>query len=418
MTRPLRVAVLVDLELGPRAGGHVKTWERFGQAASRVPDELDLTLFFSGGGRKEEILAPNLRYRFHGPILSTARLPFLSHVPAHADLAPFHPSLARGLKGFDVLHTTDGFFAFARTAAWVARRRGIPLVNSVHTDTPGYSRIYAAQTIRRLVGRGRLEHLLVQRLRLPELSEARALASLVRHQRRAAFVLGSGPDDMALAERVLPRDRIGFLGRGIDKDFFHPRHRDRAAIMAESGIPPDRLLVFFAGRLSRGKNVHLLAEAIHVLARQGLDIHLLCAGEGPEKPDIEALLGDRVTCPGFCGPDVLPRLYASADLFVLPSESETWGNVAVEAAASGIPAIVMAASGARQLVRHGTTGLVVDRADVAVLADAIALLAGDPGRRTAMGRAARELAEREMPSWDQVLARDLLPVWHRVARRV
>src|SRR6185436_6939828 len=96
---------------------------------------LDLTVHFSGAEEATHDVAPNVRYRIHRPVLSTASLPFLSHIPDHTDLAPHNPRLGNHLAGYDVIHTTDTF-AFARTAARVARRHGIPLVSSVHTTIP------------------------------------------------------------------------------------------------------------------------------------------------------------------------------------------------------------------------------------------------------------------------------------------
>ncbi len=93
----LRVGVLVDLPWTPSAGGHVKTWERIAAAAVALGPSLDLTVHFSGAEEATHVIAPHVRYRIHRPVLSTARLPFLSHVPDHSDLAPYHPRLAAAL---------------------------------------------------------------------------------------------------------------------------------------------------------------------------------------------------------------------------------------------------------------------------------------------------------------------------------
>ena len=149
----LRVSVLVDLLHRPDAGGHVKAWEKLAAAAAGVAG-LDLTVHFAGAAPALRRLADNVRYRLHRPALSTARLPFLSHVPDHTDLAPHHASLARHLADADLLHTTDAYFAFAHTAERVARRDGLPLVSSVHTNTPSYTGLLTAETVERLWGGG------------------------------------------------------------------------------------------------------------------------------------------------------------------------------------------------------------------------------------------------------------------------
>src|ERR1700690_632155 len=110
----LRVAVLVDLPYGPQAGGHVRCWVRLAQAAQRHAEALDLTVYFTGSDSQGIPVADNVRYRTEPSILSTSRFRFLSHVPDHTDLAPWHPRVASALRRFDVIHTTDAFFTYAR----------------------------------------------------------------------------------------------------------------------------------------------------------------------------------------------------------------------------------------------------------------------------------------------------------------
>jgi len=152
--RPIKVSVLVDLTRRPGAGGHVKSWERFAQASVVQAGALDLTVHFLGNEEAVVPLADNVRFCLHPPRFSTQRFKFLSHVPDHTDLAFYHPRLAQALAQCDVIHTTDAFFTFARTALKVSRKYGIPLVNSIHTDTPSYTRVYTALTVERVLGTG------------------------------------------------------------------------------------------------------------------------------------------------------------------------------------------------------------------------------------------------------------------------
>lgn len=413
-TRPVRVGVLVDLAWSPQAGGHVKCWERFAEAASRIPDQIDLTVHFSGAAPGRHDLAGNVRYLIHPAAFSTARLPFLSHVPDHTDLAPYHRPLARALELWrpEVLHTTDAFFAFARTAAKFARRRGIPLTNSIHTDTPSYTRVFTAQTIHRLVGEGLLGRLLVDRLKLHERAADDMLAKLARHQAQCAFALVSQPEEFERARRVLPEARLGYLRRGIDREAFTPAKRDRALLRDAYGVPESRVLILFAGRVNRGKNVMVLAQAVRRLVDRGLDVHLLCAGKGDDRQAILDLLGDRASCPGPVPQGELQTLYASADLFAFPSEVEVFANVVQEALTSGLPVVMAEKSGSGHLV-DDDTGIVLDGQDGDAWEAALAALASQPERLAAMKVAARARAERTLPSWLEVLQQDLLPRWRR-----
>src|SRR5215472_15172363 len=85
--RPLRVGVLVDLVLSPQAGGHVKCWQRFAEAAVDFPDRLDLTVHFNGPEQRRIELSPSVRYQLLPPVFSTARL--IRQLPDHTDLAPW-----------------------------------------------------------------------------------------------------------------------------------------------------------------------------------------------------------------------------------------------------------------------------------------------------------------------------------------
>jgi glycosyltransferase involved in cell wall biosynthesis len=284
----------------------------------------------------------------------------------------------------------------------------------VHTNTPEYARIFTAQTIERLFGAGRLSRGLINGLAVHARIEARMHRRLARYQERCAFALVSRPDQLAATTARLG-GRAGLLRRGIDHRFFHPAKRDRAWLAAAHGVPPERLVVYAVGRLNRGKNVRLVAEAVAGLVARGVDAQLVCAGDGDLRPAILERLGPRATCPGNLDPEHVARLYACADLFAFASQVEEYANVVPEALAAGLPVLVAAESGMGRLVREGETGLILASADPGPWTEAMAALAGDPARRVRMGRAARHYAERHLPSWGDVLAEDLLPRWRQAA---
>jgi len=412
--RALRVGVLVDLHWTPTAGGHVKTWERLAAAALASGDSLDLTVHFLGAKPATHALGPHVRYRIHTPLFSSASLPFLSHIPDHTDLAPHNPLLTSRLLGYDIIHTTDGAFAAARTAARVARWNGIPLTSSVHTTTPYYTRVFTAATIERIAGKGRLGRLLLDRFGLAGGAEARMQRMVDEHHRRCAFVLASRTDERARLSAMLGEHRVGLLRRGIERHLFDPVRRDRPWLEAEFNIPRDRQVIISVGRLDRIKNVLVLAQAVRALGDRGAPVHLLCPGKGPDKDALIALLGDRVTCPGVLSPDTLARAYASADLCAQPAVIEELSNAVLEASSSGLPLLVGAQSGSARFVVDGETGLVVRGNGADDWAAAIDALVSDPVRRDGMRRAAYAWSLTHVPSWEQVLAEDLLPMWRRV----
>ncbi len=412
---PLRIHVLVDLYRGQRAGGHVKTWERFAEAATAVP-AVDLSVHFLAERAQRLELSPNVRYLLHPPRLSTERLPFLRGLADYTDLASWNAALARTLGDAQVLHATHPSFAFGRTALAVARRRSLPLVCSVHTDVPKYTEAFTEQLIERLLHGGRTARFLNARLGLPRWRATTMARQLRRYWARCDRVFVSQRDDFQRVRQALPAARIAWLRRGIDPRRFSPALRDRERLRERFGVPTDRPLLLYVGRVDAAKDVMTLGEAVQHLQARGLPVHALVIGEGSSRAALAAALGAAGTLPGNLPQAELGWIYASADLFVFPSRSETYGNVVVEAKAAGLPVLVSTEGGAAQRVRHsGEDGLRVAGHGGAAWAEAIGELLGEPRRRAVMGRRARAQIEGEWPGWEEVLRSDLLPVWRAVA---
>ena len=172
----------------------------------------------------------------------------------------------------------------------------------------------------------------------------------------------------------------------------------RARLGARGGT-----VLLYVGRLSPEKGLFLLADAFRRAAAVLPGLRLALVGEGPAREGLARALAG--TPHRFVGPlrgGDLAAAYASADLFCLPSATETFGQVVTEAAASGLPAVVLGAGAAAEHVGDGETGVVVPADDPAALAAAIARLAGDAGLRAAMGARARARALRR-PGWAEVL---------------
>lgn len=413
--KPLCVGVMVDLFWEPDAGGHVKCWERFAEAAIDEP-QLDLTIFFLGERREVITLARNVRYMTRRPLLDTNKLWFLDKMPDHTDLAPFHPRFVRHWRRLHVLHTTDAFFTLARTALRFARMTGRPLVNSIHTDTPRYTRVYSERALGRLLGGGRFGQWVSRKAHLHERMGAMMQRKLDRYVQRCDWVLGNDLEETQAARTGFPSGRYSVLRRGIDKEAFHPTKRDRHRLRCRYGIPEDRLVVLFAGRLDPDKSVMTAARAARILLDRGAPIHALFAGEGTQRKEVEAMLGPHATLTGAVSQQELAWLYASADLFVFPSRNEISPNVVVEAKASGLPIVVSSEGGSSRFIReHAEDGVILSDNDPLHWAEAIELLCLEADRRTAMGQRARRSVEMEWPSWRDVLQQDLVPVWQRVA---
>ena len=207
------------------------------------------------------------------------------------------------------------------------------------------------------------------------------------------------------------------LRRGIDRDRFHPGRRDRAWLRQAFGVAETEIAILFAGRIDTGKEVMTLARAARMLIDEGMPIKVIMAGRGGQRRKIAELLGDRASLPGHVSQEELAKLYASADLFVLPSQVEHSPNVVIEAKASGLPVIVAPRGGGTFVRQHGQDGILVMDRDPAAWASAIRELARDRSRRAAIAAAGLADARNRFPTWDDVYDEDLLPVWRRVAAR-
>jgi glycosyltransferase involved in cell wall biosynthesis len=410
----MRVAVCVDLERSPRSGGQIRFWEKLARAAARAEPSFDLTVHVQGRRYGIDALAPHVRFVAHRPVLSTKWLG-LAELPDHTDLAPLHPGLWRHLKTAAVIHTTDAYFAYSRTATAASRWLCARLVNSLHTDTPSYTRLYSERMIRRFLGDGALARLAVERWRWPERLGAGMTRKLERHLARCDHVLVTPVTDRASLPGI-EDDRVSVMRRGIDKTLFSPEKRDRARLQARYGIPADAFVLAFVGRIDSGKSAMTLAEAVRQLLPRYPSLRALMVGEGTEAPRIRALLGDRACLPGTLEGEDLAHAYASAEAFVFPSRVELTPNVVLEAKSSGLPVLVAPAS--RLYVRRdGIDGAIVPETDPAAWARRIATLIEDSAMRRVMARAARADVVEHEPSWDEVLAQDVLPAWRQALRR-
>jgi glycosyltransferase involved in cell wall biosynthesis len=185
-------------------------------------------------------------------------------------------------------------------------------------------------------------------------------------------------------------DRLRVWGRGVDADLFTPLRRstELRARLAPDGGP----LLLYVGRVSREKRLEVLLEAFGRLAPGRPGLRLAIVGDGPAREQLEQTAPDGVTFLGELRGPELARVYASSDVFCFPSTTDTFGQVLLEAAGSGLPRVAAAAGGAPELVRHGETGLLVAPDNAPALAQGIDSPLCDPALGARLGASAREWA--------------------------
>jgi len=196
-----------------------------------------------------------------------------------------------------------------------------------------------------------------------------------------------------LVERGLPAAKVLCYPRGIDTERFHPAKRN-GYLKHRFGVDAP-LKLLYVGRVSREKNLPLLVEAFARLAAVRSGAHLVVVGDGPYLQEMRRATADLpCTFTGYLDGEDLAEAYASSDLFVFPSATDTFGNVVLEAQASGLPVIVTDQGGPAENVHHGRDGLVVAADDAAALLDGMRCLADDAALRRRMGAEARRQVEK------------------------
>jgi glycosyltransferase involved in cell wall biosynthesis/predicted metal-dependent phosphoesterase TrpH len=264
---------------------------------------------------------------------------------------PFYPGLKIGVPTvpslvdaiaegrYDLVHVvTPG-----PAGAWLLSKvLELPLLGSYHTELGAYAGLRSGQAY-------------LETLADYALSQFYGACDVVLSPSRAS--------DQRLVELGIDAESIGRWDRGVDLARFSPELRD-------PDLLPGAVNVLYAGRLTKEKGVDLLADAFEAAHARDPRLHLVLAGDGPERGALQARLGETATFLGLLHGADLPRAYASADAFLFASVTDTFGQVIVEAQASGLAVVAVGQGGPVDLVVHGETGLLAE-ASADALADAL-----------------------------------------------
>ncbi len=283
----------------------------------------------------------------------------------------------RDLEAFapDIVHVSAPDWTGV-AAQRLARTMDVPVVASLHTRFETYAQFYGAGLIR---------------------------PAMERHLDR--FYRGSDTilvPTAPIADEFAGKgfgDRARLWGRGVDRDQFSPRHRN-LAWRRSHGFQDDDVVVLFFGRLVREKGPALFADIVDRVSASGVAIRPLIVGDGPERGWLAKRLPQARLLGSLSGEE-LGRAVASADIFVNPSITEAFGNVTLEAMASGLPSVCVDIPSGRNLLRKGT-GMFYAPDDIDGAVAAVRRLAVFSDLRSTMARAAR--AASEDYSWDKASA--------------
>jgi glycosyltransferase involved in cell wall biosynthesis len=204
--------------------------------------------------------------------------------------------------------------------------------------------------------------------------------------------------------------KVSLWGRGVDNSMFSPARRD-PEWRRSLGYADDEPVILFFGRVVMEKGLEMFAASIDALRARGLKVRPLVVGEGPALPWFRTRLPDAAFT-GYLEGVPLARAIASADILINPSDTEAFGNVNLEAMASGLAIVSADASSASTLIENGVEGILVPPRDVESYVTAALSLMENPGERARLGRNAREASLAY--SWDDI-QKDVVEAYRKVA---
>ena len=298
---------------------------------------------------------------------------------------PFYPGLTVGVPSLPAIVETlaEGRYDLihlcspgpAGIGAWLlARVLELPVLGSYHTELAAYAGLRSGSSQ----------------------MEALTNYALATFYGQCGVVLSPSPaTDERLGALGIAAEKIGRWDRGVDLERFDPALRTRGQL-------PGEINVLYAGRLTKEKGVELLADAFEAARRQDPRLHLVLAGGGAEEGMLRERLGDHATFLGWLGGLHLARAYANSDAFLFASRTDTFGQVILEAQASGVPVVAVGEGGPMSLIASGETGLLAPP-DADALAASLLTLVGTPALRERLREAA--LVSVRQRTWSASLER-------------
>lgn len=328
-------------------------------------------------GHKVFLFAPEYRgyreehsgvWRFRSLSL-TRRVDFPLPIPFSTRIFRLIPRLR-----LDVIHTHHPFL-LGNVGVYFARKLGLPVVYTFHTQLEQYAHyVPLHQDFVRFMARN----------------------SVADYMRKVDRVICPSPSVRALLDEYGVERPVHVLENAVDTSAF--RNAEGEALRRRLGIAPGRVVCLYAGRLGREKNLAFLLRAFSAVHRKDPRAMLMLVGDGPERESLQALarelgLAEQVLFAGRIDYRRIPQYYAAADLFVMTSVTEVKPLAILEAMASGLPVVAVAASGSQDTVTHGRDGLLSSCCEeeyARVLSRAV----GDEALRRRLGARAPATAQR------------------------
>lgn len=264
----------------------------------------------------------------------------------------------------DLIHFTSPSL-FAIMALRYGRKKGIPVLNIYHTHYPEYLKYYIGTVGTFLFGRG-IKYLFGWFYRRSNLT-----------------LVPTKPIKKDLIKLGVKKQNLKIWGRSIESGAFRPDYRE--ADHFDLVVPADHKKVLFVSRLIKEKETKTIYKVYKKLLKADQNITLIITGDGPRRDWLERKMPKAIFTGKKKG-ESLSKIYASSDVFFFPSASETFGNVIIEAMASGLPVVSANAGGPAELIHHNKTGFLIETGKAKEFCEKILLLINDDELRSRMGQ--------------------------------
>ncbi|MDZ7720948.1 MAG: glycosyltransferase family 1 protein [Balneolaceae bacterium] len=274
----------------------------------------------------------------------------------------------------DLIHLATPDILGIKALRW-AEKNNVPIVSSYHTHFSSYLKYYKLSVFVPLLWK---------------------FLSWFYGKCRQVYVPSESMAEILVEKNI--KANLKIWERGINSELFNPEKRSMAW-RRKQGIQDDEIVVTFVSRLVWEKNLRIFADILNSLKDKYSKVKAMVVGDGPAKEELMDLLPGAIFT-GFLKGDELATAYASSDIFFFPSDTETFGNVTLEAMASGLPSVVANATGSKSLVDHGENGFraPVDKSDK--FFTLIEKLIVDANLREEMSKASLEKSKKY--SWDLI----------------
>jgi glycosyltransferase involved in cell wall biosynthesis len=359
----MRIAIFTDT-FAPDVNGVARTLKRF-------------TDYLEANGYEYRVFAPlsTNESRFSSHIHRFASLPFFLYPECRLAL-PNMLQLKAELQRFkpDLIHVATPF-NIGLCGLHYAKKFNIPIVGSYHTDFDQYLEYYDLQFFSKFLWKYmHWFHKPLRKIFVPSIETMEQL-------KRKGF------------------SNIRIWGRGVDCNLFHPNYS--AQQVRDQFQIKEKFILSYVGRLAPEKDIETLMNiSIQLPENMRSQIHWLIVGDGPSKEEMVKNAPDNMTFAGYLNGEDLAKIYASSDLFIFPSPTETFGNVVLEALATGTPVIGANSGGVKNIISENVTGYLCEPKHVDQFQQAIIHLLENNTLRLKMGENARKYALSQ--TWDQI----------------